>query len=403
MEHKIFSSERVNTGRQREVDLLKAFSIFMMIVTHVIDDLYKGYDAHAPFMVINDILAQSVGAMGFMICMGIGVIYSVNASWDKYVRRGISLLITGQFLNIIRYAVPGILRFIITGEESGRDWCMLSFSSDILEFAGLFFICMGLFSYFRLKSGHIFIISVITNIAGVLLAQKFNTGYYGVDQLIGMFVFTETESYFPLLNWLIYPAFGMILGDILQHVADKKRFYGYCIIPATIVWAVYYYLGIFTQQSVLKFYNEWQSMAYVNLADALFQLISNFSMMCMFYFLSVPLRGRAQKGIEYVSKNINRYYCIHSVIIFVLAEIINLIDGFTLNTLICYVLIAVVTTVTTILVVLYDRYGEPVRKFVSKHRALCYTSVIIASIFLCFFASMGENRYPNMHNGYGER
>jgi uncharacterized membrane protein len=402
MEHKIFSAERVNTGRQREVDLLKAFSIIMMIVTHVIDDLYVGYDVHTPFMVIDDILAQSVGAMGFMICMGIGVVYSRNASWDKYVRRGVSLLITGQLLNIFRYAAPSIVRFVITGDESARDRCMLTFSSDILEFAGLFFICMALFRYLKLKSGHILAISIIANIVGTLLSMKFNTGYYGIDQLIGMVVFTETESYFPLLSWLIYPAFGIFIGDILQHVTDKKRFYGYCLVPTAIVWAVYYYIGIFVEQDVLKFYNEWQSMAHVNIADALFQLVTNFSMLCMFYFLSIPIRPSVQKGVEFISRNINRYYCVHSVIVFQIASAINSVDRFAVNTRICYMLIVAVTALTTIIVLWYDRHGEPIRKFVSKHRMACYSVVIIISVFLCFFASMGGNNYPNLHNDYGE-
>ena len=401
MEHKIFSSEKVNTGRQREVDLLKAFSIIMMIVTHVIDETYIGYAVHTPFMVIDDILAQSVGAMSFMICMGIGVIYSRSASWDKYVRRGISLLMTGQLLNVIRYAVPGVIGFIITGEESARDWCMLVFSCDILEFAGLFFICLGLFRYFRLKSSHIFIISVIANIIGTLLKLKINTGYYGIDQFIGMFVFTDTESYFPFFHWLIYPAFGMLLGEVLQHVTDKKRFYGYCIIPTLIVWFVYFYIGIFVEQDVLKFYNEWQSMAYVNIADVMFQLVINFSMLCIFYFLSIPIKGKMEKGMGYISKNINRYYCVHSVIIYVTVEIIDLIDRFAVNTWICYVLIAVVTALTMVVVFLYDRYGEPVRKFVSAHRRVCYSLLVIVSVLLCFFASMGEDMYPNLNNDYG--
>ena len=402
MDNRIFSSQRINTGRQPEVDLLKAFSIIMMIVTHVIDELYIGYEVHTPFMVINDILAQSIGAMGFMICMGIGVVYSRAASPDSYIRRGISLLMTGQLLNIVRYTLPGAITFMMTGEESVRDHCMLTFSSDILQFAGLFFLCMALFKHLKLKSGHIFAISVAGNIIGMFLTLKLNTGFYGVDQFIGLFFFTETESYFPFFHWLIYPAFGMVLGDILQHVKDKKRFYGYCLVPGMLVWALYYYIGIFVEQDVLKFYNEWQSMAYVNIADALLQLICNFAMLCLFYFLSVPAVPNVMKGAGFISKNINRFYCVHLALINPLQLYMTESHRNYIGTSTCYLLIVIMTAATVLIVWLYDKKGEPVRSFVSKHRTACYALVVILSVASCCFAAMGENNYPNLLNDYGE-
>lgn len=398
---KIFSPERVNTGRQPEVDLLKAFSIIMMIVTHCIDDLYTGYEFHTPFMVINDILAQSIGAMGFMICMGIGVVYSKNASPDKYVRRGISLLITGQVVNIFRYALPGFVWFLRTGDEAGRDNCMLTFSCDILQFAGIFFICMGLFSYLRLKSGHIFAISIVLNLIGMATTFKVDTGLYALDQFLGMFVCTTTESYFPLVHWLIYPAFGMLLGDALQHVINKNLFYGIFLVPTAMVWAVYYYIGIAVDQSVLKFYNEWQSMAYVNIADALIQLVCNFSMLCMFYFLMLPLAPAIMKGVGFISRNINRYYCVHSVIIYAVSMELTVSERFSINTPVCYMIIVLVTAATTLIVWLYDRYGSFLRSFAAKHTVPCYLTVIVLSVAACWFASLGENHYPNFTNDYG--
>lgn len=41
----IISKDEVNIGRQREIDLLKAYSIIMMIITHCIDELFD-YEGH---------------------------------------------------------------------------------------------------------------------------------------------------------------------------------------------------------------------------------------------------------------------------------------------------------------------------------------------------------------------
>ena len=44
LEHKtIFSKEKINLGRQPEVDYLKALGIFLMVSTHVYDNYSQGY------------------------------------------------------------------------------------------------------------------------------------------------------------------------------------------------------------------------------------------------------------------------------------------------------------------------------------------------------------------------
>ena len=63
------SNEPVNTGRQKEIDLIKAFSIIMMIITHCIEELFD-YGGHVLSQIIVDILNRTIGAAAFMICMG---------------------------------------------------------------------------------------------------------------------------------------------------------------------------------------------------------------------------------------------------------------------------------------------------------------------------------------------
>ncbi len=402
MFEKIFDKDRVNTGRQRELDIVKAFSIIMMIITHCIDDLCAGYADHLPFLIIDDVLAQSVGAAGFMICMGAGISYVKNTSPDSFVRRGISLLMTGQVLNIIRYAIPGFISFLVTGDEFSRDFCMLTFSSDILQFAGLFFICMGLFSKLKLKGWQIFVVSIVANLIAMALNLKIHTGIYGVDQFFGMFVFTRSESYFPLLHWMIYPAFGIMFGDILKHVKDKNRFYGYLLVPTLIIRVIYYYVGIFGDQSVLKFYYEYQSMAYVNIFDALLQLVCNLYVICLFWFIGKLFTDRVMTGVNFVSRNINRYYCTHSVMIYILDMLVfSLIDKEVVTIPVCYILSAVLIALTTVVVWVYDaKLYKGMSAFFSKNIYVWYIVIVAVTIAACCFASMGTDNYPNLLNEY---
>ena len=74
---KIFSKEPCNTGRQKEIDLIKAFSILMMIICHCIEEFYnyKG-DPFATF--IREYENQTMGAQAFMIGMASGLFTQEN-------------------------------------------------------------------------------------------------------------------------------------------------------------------------------------------------------------------------------------------------------------------------------------------------------------------------------------
>ncbi len=71
MNSRYFSDEKVNTGRQPELDLLKALCVVGMIFVHVFLDLGD----HVMPGVVDDYLTEFFGAATFMICMGIGMRY----------------------------------------------------------------------------------------------------------------------------------------------------------------------------------------------------------------------------------------------------------------------------------------------------------------------------------------
>ncbi len=403
MPAELFSREKVNTGRQKEADLLKAFSIFMMILTHCIDELLVYDDAVFPVLV-NDILAQSVGAQGFMICMGIGVVYGRRATGADYLKRGISLLVTGQFLNLIRYVVPAVITYALTGDDLARSrgfWCI---SSDILQFAGLFFICLALFYRLKLDTPAIFGISAALSILATFVRGSSFTGIYAVDQLIGLFFFTETESYFPLFHWMIFPASGMLFAELLMRVKDKKKFYSLLLIPAAAASALYFSVGLLVDQPVFTAFTVWQSFCYVNLLEALAQLFPNLFMICVCFFVTHHMSERAFRPVSFVSKNINRYYCIHSVLIYWLWFLFHYVfHPDPENEPFCYVMTLGIFLLTTLLVLWYDRKWQgPVRSLLGKHRILLYGIVLLLTLVSGVFCYRGITEFPNLTNEYLE-
>ncbi|MBQ9334239.1 MAG: DUF1624 domain-containing protein [Lachnospiraceae bacterium] len=402
--NKIISKDKVNTGRQREVDALKAFSIIMMIITHCIDDLYPGYENHFLSYLINDYLAQTIGAQGFMICMGIGMIYSRHAEPKSYVHRGVNILIIGQLLNLIRYGLIFCVSYAISGDPLARAYSFLVFSSDILQFAGLFLILSGLIMQLKLKPGHVFALSVVLNIIGMGLAGRIHTGSYALDQLLGMFIFTNSESYFPLFNWFIFPAFGMLLGELMTHVTDKKKFYALTAIPCLIVSVIYYYIAIGYDQPVFTAIREWKSFCYMRLPDALAMFFINTLVLCIWFLVTSGLSDKAMEPVRFVSRNINRYYCVHSVFVYIAAGVLGLALGIEINSPAkCYLTALIIFICTTVTVWFYEKYM--VRKcaeFFGRHKYIWYAIVIILSVAVCVWSAAGVSEFPNIVNDYLE-
>ena len=402
MIEKIFSKERINTGRQNEIDALKAFSIIMMIITHCIEDLYANYSENVIAVIINDYLAQSVGASGFMICMGIGIVYSRNAKPMDYAKRGITLLMVGQLLNLFRYGLPFILGYVISGDPVLKISSYLVFSGDILQFAGLFFFAMALFKKLNLKSWHILIIAVILNVIAnyLLYGMHFNNNY-ALDQLFGLFIVTPAESYFPLFHWLIYPAYGMVFGDILQHVKDKTRFYGVLIGPLAAVFAIYYYIGICVEQPFFTVFTKWQTFCGVGIFDAIMHLFCNTFMISLGYFLTMKLSTKQIQPIQFVSRNINRFYCIHTVLIYFLEVFMIRIAGWELTGIQCFGLALWVIITCIFCVIIYNKYlVGPCHRFFNKAPYVWGTIILALTVAICIWSSYGTTEHVNLWNEY---
>ncbi len=144
-----------------------------------------------------------------------------------------------------------------------------------MQFAGLTFLLIGILKYFKLSELKIFIASIALNIIGMALSSNVKTGSYVLDQLLGLFILTESESYFPLLHWFIYPAFGMFFGTILKRVTDKKKFYSALLIPTGLVTLIYVYTAACVNQPFFMVLHDLNAVNSISITDVLAQLVCN--------------------------------------------------------------------------------------------------------------------------------
>ena len=153
MENNFLNNEKVNSGRQIEWDFAKVFAIILMIMVHffafcTFGTLDYGYLNKYIFILLQ------CSAPIFMFAMGIGMIYTRHDSSKEFIRRGIVLLTVGLIINTM---------YFLSNYSAGvpLKYSLLSFlANDILQFAGLTFILIGIFKKFNISTLNMMIISI---------------------------------------------------------------------------------------------------------------------------------------------------------------------------------------------------------------------------------------------------
>lgn len=394
----IFSKERVNTGRQVEFDLAKAVTIVLMIWTHAYEALSTGFEPSLSS--INSYVRGSIaGAVTFMFCMGIGFSYTRHNSAQECLQRGVRLLTTGFTLLLFREVIPTLLNSWIYNRPEELVNLVFGFSVDILQFAGLAFLLVGYLKKLRIGNAGMVIISFVMSILGTLL-EGVSTGCYPLDQLLGFFWGTESESYFPLFNWFIFVAAGQWVGDKYQYIQDKKRFHTLSLLVGTLLCVAYIYVSFNVEQNIFKGLTGEIYLGHRPFFDAVICLPINVGLISLFYFISQLIPEKAIPTLVHPSKHINQYYCISWVILAFVACLFPDLSSLSTDAQVIIAWICVLT-VTILAVVIYSRYlKEGTESFFGKHRmfwSILVWTICIASFILvmCMF-----DKYPNMMNDY---
>lgn len=304
----LFSSEKVNVGRQVELDIAKGLSIIFMIFVHtLITAMYFPTSVtHIYSHIVDDILGGPCAAPVFMFCMGIGIVYSRHSQWDIMVKRGIKLLILSIFVDIAEFVVPHVLSgvFLNQWDLFNVYGGLILFYVDILDFAGLSFIALGLFKKYNLSHKQMLIIAVaLSLIGGYLRFTDFDNNLF--DVLCGFFIgTTDIFTAFPFFNWIIFPVCGWYYGEYFIRAKDKSKFFKFW--PVFILIPMIYF--IITCVTPGTFLIDDPHYYYMTLFDACFVLMYIHGNIGFCYWASKILPKFIVNFMSTLSRNINTIY-----------------------------------------------------------------------------------------------
>lgn len=307
MKETIFSDEKINTGRQIDLDLAKAISIVSMVFVHcLLFSMYFNFQ-HSDIYShgLNDLLGGPMCAPLFMFCMGVGLVYSRRSQSELMIKRGISLLILGVLVNIGEFIIPHFLLGYLF-----NDWTslpifggLLLFAVDILAFAGLSFIAFGIFKRLGLSNRQMLLIAVVLSVIGSFV-RMVDVNNDVLNLVLGYFIGTdEWFTTFPFFNWFIFPISGYVWGQYYIR-AYKDKFFKYWPI-FLIIPIIYFIITIYTPDTFLI---DDAHYYYMTLIDAIFCLLVIHGIMGFCYFISDKLPKVVLDIAGTLSRYINGIY-----------------------------------------------------------------------------------------------
>lgn len=305
----LFSDEKVNTGRQVELDIAKAFAIIFMIFLHtvMIVEAYNVGLSPTYTYIIGNVLGRPYAAVVFMFCMGVGVVYSRHSQWNLMIKRGIILYLLGLLVNVFEFFLPHYLAGYlgVNAEAFPLFGGLIIFCVDILAFAGLAFILMGILRKFEVSNKAMIIIAVIMSLIGSFTIG-IDFGIPAVCSFFGHFIGAKNgHTAFPLFNWFIFPVAGYVWGQYFIRAKDKREFFKYWPILLIVAFAYFfissrYWGGVFSDDVHLYYF--------LNTLDAVFCIINAHAFIGLCYWISDYLPDSITKFFSTLSRNINEIY-----------------------------------------------------------------------------------------------
>lgn len=305
----LFSDDKINTGRQVELDIAKAMSIIFMIFLHTmwVNMAFKHSFSPAYEFTVGSLLGRPYAAPIFMFCMGVGIVYSRKSQPKTMIRRGAILYLLGILVNIFEFFIPNFLSGTLLGNWDAFpiQGGLLLFCVDILAFAGLAFIFIGILKKMDLSNSNMAIVAVVLSVIGSL-TRGTDFGVTFLNLFVSDFIGTQGGfTAFPLFNWLIFPIAGYIWGQYFIRAKDKGDFFKFWPI-FIIISLAYFFASSRLWGGILS--NDIHMYYFMNTLDAVFCIISAHGIIGLCHWMAKYLPDAVIKVDTILSSNINTIY-----------------------------------------------------------------------------------------------
>lgn len=397
---KYLATEKVNRGRQPEIDCLKAFCIVFMILLHAYEECAE--EPGGFYNVLVGIEALT-GAGAFMICMGLGMRYSRRQSPKDDLTRGFVLLTVSQLLNLLRDSLPCLIAYWGTGKQIFMATALLIVQTDILTFAGFAFLLIALLRHLKLSDGVILGLGFGMNVAAFALSGVFRTtGNYLLDQLLGFFLVTDAEAYFPLGCYFVFVAFGYALGGLYLRIKDKDALSTRVLLVCGPIAAVYYALRFTVPFPLLPDFFSIERYVMTPATDAVALCLMTLCVLSLFHKLLRLGGGEPPRFVKHLSGHINQYYCVSYVFISPMNTLLLALRDELLPGTLLPLLYGILVLLACYFIIEWNdkRLHFGIADLKGRKRTVVYAAIWIATLAIIVYVYPQVEEYATVWNDY---
>ena len=314
------------------IDVAKVAAIIFMVADHCM--MYGGASVEQGLGFFTDsLLGGPLAAPVFMACMGIGVAYSRRNDAASLFRRGWRILAASYILNAVRAAVYLPLGWFGGDAMYYHKFVHLFFVVDILQFAGMALMLLSLLRKLNAGVRTVATVALAMSFAGSLVSEQagwivnaVHTDILAIDVPLSLIVglhgyniaYPETPfvySAFPLLNWFVFVAFGLVAGTLLRCCRNTDKLFAVATPPALLLFVGNTIWGM-DDSTLIHFYDTEESFYYVSIVDALLVCIpAVVAMLGAGHFAGKALKGKAAALVQRTASDLNRIYLIHWIFV----------------------------------------------------------------------------------------
>lgn len=310
----VFGKEKVNLGRQKELDIAKGLAVIFMVLVHVYE-VYGEEVEGTMFSKVIEFLGSPPAAPVFMFLLGTGLVYSRKSTPKLVFTRGCKLLVLAYVLNFFRDFIPYMIIGKVENDPSSvaEAWDSL-FGIDILAFAGLAFIFFAFVKKHDLKDRALIALWGMFSSLGLLLSS-ITVENEVFNAVFGLIWGTNENSWFPFSSWIFYPILGYMFAERLTRCKDKDKLYKELFILTTpmvsALWICAYVkkidFGIFDLFQTNYYHHD--IIGNIIMGIFVIQWIS------FIYLITRKLSDNVYKHFVRWSKNCNGIYCVHWILL----------------------------------------------------------------------------------------
>ena len=312
----MFAQDKINDGRQMELDIAKGLAILFMINIHVLW-LFTDFAIYeSAFAALVYFMGGPPAAPVFMVAMGVGVVYSRRDNWQYFFRRGLLIMVIGYLLNLFRFLIPFLIalefNLIHPGEiEASFEYSnllMIFMEVDILQFAGLSLLFIALLKKIKLPVVVYPLVAIVFAMLNFFVRdiQVSNTFF---NSLLGLFWGSGLNSSFPFFIWIFYPLLGVFFGSFLIRCKSKNKLYLLTAVISLLILFLSAPRAVYLlSDDIFKYYHHDIFGNFMITGFVFFWL-------SLLYFVGKIIPGIIKNGLKYMSRKITHFYIIHWLLI----------------------------------------------------------------------------------------